>query len=106
MVINNMYRKFDIKEKAVGKLEELINGKCRMMRTDNIWFEKPIGNIMCANYKHGYFTFVTKEGKTVFPRFIKGHNMTEMITTLRENQFFTYIETEGKHLKFKPKKKR
>lgn len=106
MVINNNYRRFDVKEIAIDKLEEKIGRKCKTFKTDNLWFEKPIGSIMSVSYRHGYFTLITKEGKTVFPRYIKGYNMIEMIKTIDENRIFFYIETDGKHLKIRPKNRK
>lgn len=105
MVIETRYKRFDIKETAITKLERLVDSMCRTLRTDNIWLDKPVGTIMCINNKHGYFTFTNKEGKVFFPRNAKGYEIMEMISAVRERKIFSYIESDGKHLKIKPKNK-
>lgn len=107
MVINVKNKRLDIKEIAISNLEKRIGEKCICLKTDNICFETPIGNIISANYKYGYFTLVSKEGKTIFPKYINGYNMVKIIDALNRNKFFSYIETkEGKHIKVRLKNKK
>lgn len=105
MTINRIYKRLDIKEIAISKLEKSVQTKLKFLKTDNIFFEKPIGEIFGISYKYGYFTLVGKDAKTMFPQQTKGYLILEIIRNIDSNSFFSYIETSnGKHIKVKPRK--
>ena len=105
MVINiKRGDKLNLKEITICKLESLVHSKCKSMKTDNVWFETPINNIMCVNYKYGYYTFTEKYGTYVNIRSIKGSDLINMIDQIKSNDVFSYIETpNGKFFKIKSK---
>jgi len=108
MVINTKrnHKRLDLKEIAMNKLESLVQKKCNAIKSDNVWFEKPVNDIMCANHKYGYFTFTQKDGKYVYTNAIKGKDIINMIEQIRSNSFFAYIEnSNGKFVKIRPKRK-
>ena len=109
MVINNMkrtHKRLDLKEIAMNKLESLVQGKCNVVKADNVWFETPVNDIICANHKYGYFTFTQKSGTYVYSNAIKGKDLVNMIEQINSNRFFSYVESNnGKFIKIRPKRK-
>ena len=107
MVIRRKYKKFDIKDIAINKLEKLVKRKCLSIKVDNIWFDRPVGNIMCVNMKYGYITFAQKDGTYLYINSIKGKDIVNMIDQIKSNNFFSYTETKTsvlRSLKIRPKK--
>ena len=109
MVINikRNHKRLDLKEIAMNKLEKLVQKKCNAIKTDNVWFETPVNDIMCANHKYGYFTFTQKSGTYVYSNAIKGKDLVNMIEQISSNSFFSYVEnTNGKFIKIRPRRKK
>jgi hypothetical protein len=103
-------RRLDLKQKCIDKLETVSNRKFPILRTNKLYFEKPIGEISAilretptSPYSSPWNVLIRTNGTRVFPRAVDGKYLIEIIEALQSNRFFSYIDREGEKCKIRPK---
>jgi hypothetical protein len=103
-------KRLDLKQLCIDKLESTSAKKFPILKTNKIYFEKPIGEITAIQKETGnnntgrsWNILIRSNGTRVFPRAVDGKYLIQMIAALQSNKFFGYIEHEGQKCKVKPK---
>ena len=96
-------KRLDLKQLAIDKLDKVAKIKFPIIKTDKIYFEKPIGEISSIIRETSYQILIRTNGTRVFPRAIDGKYLIQMINELQNNKFFGYIDHEGQKCKIKQK---
>ena len=103
-------KRLDLKQLCIDKLESTSLKKFPILKTNTIYFENPIGEIMAISRQTGvnntgqaWNVLIRTNGSNVFPRAIDGKYLIKMIDYLQSNKFFGYIEHQGQKCKVRPK---
>lgn len=108
VVTNNTKRFLDLKTKAIDKLLKVSGPKFKLLKTNKIYFDKPIGNITALTNETGednWNVLIRLDGTRVFPRAVDGSDLLKIIKNLETNQFFSYLEINGTKSRIRPKRK-
>ena len=104
MTTYRTWRRLDVKQIAIDKLNNLLTRKCDIFKTKTIWLNNPIKDVIIVENHYGYVKFTKANGSYSFPRAMDGSDLIKIIEQLRKNEIYSFIEGEnGTKLKVKPK---
>lgn len=97
-------QKFDIKTNTLNKLYEVSKTKSDLLNSDEIWFDKPIGEFLYILVGTSFNWLFRQDGSKVYPRGINGKDLITAISSIKNNEIFSYNEIDGRKIKVRMKK--